>query len=184
MAGPRRPPTLPQGVPAYVGDEGSDEPRHRHHTPPPIEIGSPEARLAVAESQLNEIFRRLREGNKSMEDLRLADSAVETRVGAALKERLAEIAVSMGKVDLLLDQLRPKPMSIAKVAAWALPFVALFGGLIWQASRYPERVDLEKVAAKVTEIDKADGKRDTELHDVRELAQRVLDSILGGKVRP
>lgn len=75
----------------------------------------------------------------------------------------------------------PKPAKDAPWLAIIGPILAI-AGIVWAASRYPERSEFRELETKVTSIEKLDAKRDQTVEDVKHLAERVLDAIVG-KVR-
>lgn len=59
---------------------------------------------------------------------------------------------TLGEIQGTLKELRPQPIKAWAIVLSALPFLLLFAGWIWQASRYPERTEFERLNGAVTEM--------------------------------
>jgi len=70
---------------------------------------------------------------------------IEARMheGAAMFESLRR------EDEILKERSTPKPKSFLAVMPWLISLLALTGGLLWQAARYPDRNEFERVKAQM-----------------------------------
>ncbi len=158
-------------------------------------VGVLRERVAILERADSEKERRLREGSRTFGDLRdgyaeLRDSiaAITATWGNSLREVEAKAAVAaetaaarataaaeklLTEIKAEVAELKPRAPSKLTLLGSLFGIVVFVGGLVWAASRYPERGEFQRLSDKLnqTEITEHDLARD--LTDARERLRAI-----------
>ncbi len=169
-------PTPPLGTPLLLsgrernlmGDEAPGQ------STPPIGVTDRE-RLVLLERDRDEMNRRLAEGVVTFQEIRKAFEATTGKWSEELRRVEGKIDVAAKHIDERLERLRPPRVTPLQL------FLSLFGvlifvaGIIWAASRYPERREFDALNAIVLDhkLNQTLNRRDLEnlLERVRRLEE-------------
>jgi hypothetical protein len=166
----RRGHTPMHGTPLILGQRGRSEGMDPDLTPPPGAYDT-DSRLAVLESKEFENRKRLAEGAATFGEIRDAFEKLTLQFSQELAKVDERNQLETEKLALKVATLASASMTTPmKALAFIVPVVIFMAGLVWAASRYPERSEFIDLQKRVNELH--DISRDT-AKDVKDLARAV-----------
>lgn len=180
MAKERRTPLygvpLISGAPIISSGRGRARNMRDEMTPPPTLTMDVDSRVAVleareVESRL-EIRERLAQGAETFGEIRLAFGKLTDRFSEELQKVEAHTKEETEKLTMAIATMAPKPLSGVRLLMYILPALVFIAGLVWAASRYPERSEFLDLQHRVNDLH--DVTRDT-ANDVKGLREQIRD---------